>query len=328
MEFEDSIEEIDLENLNEDQSQIDSVLKFLLSYNAPKKSVLRPRKNVAKKGENTMVLNPNENSDEAPVSVPEDLRECMKKVSNINDLHPGLLMEYLVKLNEFNKKILQSVGVLHKKYCELKLVQSSASLTTKGPTVGTKSSDNVETLPVTPKDEIIRPNNAVQLETRVDAIEQKSNADVILCSGAVIKDVMEAMNSNHDSDLKENILSTIKRALPGKSEVDEIVRVSPFGKKKTHVKVVCSSIEVRKKLIAYARREKPENIYFSEFLTSYRNGLFYSLRSLRNRFRDRISAVYVRDGNIYYKLHDTDGFKSVRTQLDITNLEKKLTESE
>ena len=113
LEFEDSIEEIDLENLNEDQSQIDSVLKFLLSYNAPKKSVLRPRKNVAKKGENTMVLNPNENSDEAPVSVPEDLRECMKKVSNINDLHPGLLMEYLVKLNEFNKKILQSVGVLH-----------------------------------------------------------------------------------------------------------------------------------------------------------------------------------------------------------------------
>ena len=168
----------------------------------------------------------------------------------------------------------------------------------------------------------------MQLEVRMDAIEQKSNADIILCSGVVIKEAIEAANNGHDTDLKANVISAIKNALPGKAEVDEIVRVSPFGKKKTHVKIVCSSVEVRKKLIAYARREKPDNIYFSEFLTSYRNGLFYSLRSLRNRFREKISAAYVRDGNIYYKLHDTDGFKNVRTQLDITNLEKKLTESE
>ena len=81
-------------------------------------------------------------------------------------------------------------------------------------------------------------------------------------------------------------------------------------------------------MIASARREKPDNIYFSEFLTNFRNGLFYSLRSLRNRFRDRIAAVYIRDGNLFYKLNGIEGFKTVRTQLDITKLEKKLTESE
>ena len=167
------------------------------------------------------------------------------------------------------------------------------------------------------------------LETRVDAIEQKSNANIILCSGSIIKEVIETVNNDPDSNnLKDKLISAVEEALPGTAQFGDIVRVSLHGKQKTHVKVFCSSVEVRKRVIAAARRRKPDNIYFSEFLTNYRNGMFYSLRSLRNRFRDKISSVYIRDGNIFYKLSDTAGFKTVRTPLDITALERKLTGTE
>ena len=130
------------------------------------------------------------------------------------------------------------------------------------------------------------------------------------------------------NNLKDKLISAVEEALPGTAQFGDIVRVSLHGKQKTHVKVFCSSVEVRKRVIATARRRKPDNIYFSEFLTNYRNRMFYSLRSLRNRFRDKISSVYIRDGNIFYKLSDTAGFKTVRTPLDITALEKKLTGTE
>ena len=41
-----------------------------------------------------------------------------------------------------------------------------------------------------------------------------------------------------------------------------------------------------------------------------------------------MSAAYVRDGNIFYKLTGDETFKIVRTQMDITKLEKKLNGSE
>ena len=252
----------------------------------------------------------------------------MKKISNIQELHPGLLVDYLVRLNEFNKKILQSVGVLHKKYNELKLKQPNVGSAGSTQDVSTLSL-NVASSSNVNEDDVRRSSKEVDLETRVDAIEQKSNANILLCSGPVITEAIESISNNPENDLKDKIVSAIRDKCPGViSEVSDIVRVSPYGKKKTHVKVVCSSVQVRKKMIASARREKPDNIYFSEFFTNYRNGLFYSLRSLRNRFRNKISSVYIRDGNISYKLNETEGFKNVRTQLDVTKLEKKLTGSE
>ena len=233
-----------------------------------------------------------------------------------------------MRLNEFNKKILQSVGVLHKKYNELKCNQLKVASTDAARAVSTPSPENIAPANIS-EGNIQRSIKEVELESRVDAIEQRSNADIILCSGQVIKEAIEEIGSNPNGDLKEKIVSTIKDILPGvATEVDNIVRVTPYGKTKTHVKVVCSSVQARRKIIAFARREKPSNIYFSEFLTNYRNGLFYSLRSLRNRFRDKISTVYVRDGNLFYKLDGIEGFNTVRTQLDVTKLEKKLTGSE
>ena len=253
-ELEDSFEDIDLDNLNENQSRIDSVLKFLLNFNVPKKSVGRPKKTAGNNVDPTVMLN-NEGSDNSQYSIPDDIRESMKKISNIQELHPGLLVDYLVRLNEFNKKILQSVGVLHKKYNELKLKQPNVGSAGSTQDVSTLSL-NVASSSNVNEDDVRRSSKEVDLETRVDAIEQKSNANILLCSGPVITEVIESISNNPENDLKDKIVSAIRDKCPGViSEVSDIVRVSPYGKKKTHVKVVCSSVQVRKKMIASARRE-------------------------------------------------------------------------
>ena len=116
--------------------------------------------------------------------------------------------------------------------------------------------------------------------------------------------------------------------MPNTTEDGDIVKVSIYGKKKTHVKFECSSASVKKRIIASARHSKPVDIYFTEFLTNYRNQMLFSLRSLKSKFRDKISAVYTRDGNLFYKLHGADGFKSVRNPMDVTMLERRLSGAE
>ena len=87
LELEDCLEEIDLENLTDNQSRIDSVLKFLLNYNANKKTVGRPRRNIANNtgtprrstanNVGTPVLLQDEGNDDTQYLVPEELRDSI-----------------------------------------------------------------------------------------------------------------------------------------------------------------------------------------------------------------------------------------------------------
>ena len=256
----------------------------------------------------------------------------MKQLTDIRDLHPGLLLDYLVKLNDFNKRILQTVGTLQKKCSdlEIKLNTSLANNVTEGgassssPTSDISPTSAAAAAAAADVGDRRKTMKEVELEARVDAIEQKANVNILMCSGAVIRGAINA----DPSHLKERVISCINDALPNVIKEEDIVKVSYYGKKKTHVKIECSSMRARKRLISSARENKPAEIYFSEFLTNFRNTLFYSLRSLRNKYKDKILAVYVRDGNIFYKLRGVDGFNSVRTPLDVTKLEKKLTGSD
>ena len=321
--FDDSLDEINLENLNENQSRIDTVLRFLLNYNVPKKSVGRPRKN---RSTNVNPSSAQSVDGDVPQEIPVELSDSMKKISDIKDLHPGLWMDYLVKLNDFNKKILQTVGVLHKKYSEseLKSRQFNPLISAR---VGGGDIPNLmnEATPTGDGEvDLRRPAKEVQLETRLDAIEQKSNANIVLCSGPSIREII----GNKPENLKEAVISNISNVMPGVMDKGDISRVSPYGKQKTHVKIICSSNQVRRKLIVNARQKRPFGVFLSEFLTNSRNRLFYALRALRNKYREKMSAAYVRDGNIFYKLTGDETFKIVRTQMDITKLEKKLNGSE
>ena len=319
-----SPDEIDIDGLSENQSRIDSVLKFLLHYNCPKKNVGRPKKQAGKAVKDLNVITDASREKEQDFAFPDGVSENMKNLTDIRDVHPGVLLDYLVKLNDFNKKILQSVGTLHKKCNELatKLCAVSTSEATNDrlPLPQTVQAQSRPAFDVASSER----SKEVELESRVDAIEQRSKSNILLCSGAIISEVIGA----DSGDLENKVISCVGRSLPNTTEDGDIVKVSIYGKKKTHVKIECSSASVKKRIIASARHSKPVDIYFTEFLTKYRNQMLFSLRSLKSKFRDKISAVYTQDGNLFYKLHGDDGFKSVRNPMDVTMLEGRLSGAE
>ena len=144
-------------------------------------------------------------------------------------------MDYLVKLNDFNKKILQTVGVLHKKYSELELKsrQFNPLISARVSGGGIPNLMN-EATPLGDVEVDLRgPAKEVQLETRLDAIEQKSNANIVLCSGPSIREII----GNKPENLKEAVISNISNVMPGVMDEGDISRVSPYGKQKTHVKI-------------------------------------------------------------------------------------------
>ena len=78
-----------------------------------------------------------------PKTVPDNITETAKSFTNINDLHPGILLEYLTKVNSLNKKLLNHCDNLTKKYDQLneklnnivKTTQIKISPTTLGTSV-------------------------------------------------------------------------------------------------------------------------------------------------------------------------------------------------
>ena len=311
--------EVDLDSLNNDQSRIDSVPNFLLNYDCRKKNVGRPKKVVSKSRKQPSRGNNSGDSRRQYSVFPDEVEESLKNIDDFKDLHPGLLLDYLIKLNDFNKKLLHGINVLNNKYdmlaakVSVRQVQDSVPM---GPPPAPAPASQQKTV----SEEV----KGKDLEIRVDAIEQKSLSHVLLCSGDKICDAIES----HSGSLKDTVVSSICQALPEVAKESDIVRVTVFGKKKKVVRVECSSEINKRKLISSARRVKPENIYFAEFLTPLRNKIFFSLRSMKNKYPNKISAVYTRDGTVFYKTPGTDGYKTIRHPKDVTDLENWLLNTE
>ena len=307
----DSLEELDLDSLKKEQSRIDSVLNYLVNFNCPKKKVGRPKKTARGRGKQTASTSRQDSSNIQRLEVGTD-----ENIPEIGSINPNMLMEYLTSINEFNKKLLKGISTLSKKYDDLAGQVRQVS----------EPSSRIEEQPPNPQPPRTNVNKSQidsDLEVRVDAIEQRENANILLCSGSVIKNAIEGPQES----LKDNIVARIKELIP-EVDGDEILRVVPFGNKKTHVKVECSSLKNKRKILTLVRQKKPVGLYFSEFLTQYRSKMFYSLRSLKVKFPNKIKSVYTRDGNLFYKMCDSDDFRRIRSPIDITELEKRLNETE
>ena len=307
----DSLEELDLDDLKNEQSKIDSVLNYLMNFKCQKRKVGRPKKTTRGRGKQTASTSRQESSNSPGLEVGND-----NSLHEMDSINPSLLIDYLTSVNDFNKKLLKGISALSKKYDDL----ADRVRQVSEPSPGTEE----DTPPPPPAPTNV---NNVQvdsnLETRIDAIEQRENANFLLCSGSVIKDVIEGPSEV----FKDNIISKIKESLPELSD-REIVRVTPFGSKKSHVKVECASFKEKKKILILARQKKPTNLYFSELLTQYRSKMFYSLRSLKAKFPNKIKSVYTRDGNLFYKLSEADDFRKIRSPTEITELERRLNGTE
>ena len=119
-------------------------------------------------------------------------------------------------------------------------------------------------------------------------------------------------------------MKKLKENVPEITESD-VKRVTLFGKNKQHIKVTCNDSDTKRKLIIAAKRKKSKTIFFSEFLTNYRNKLYISLRSLKKSYPDKLIAAYTRQGNIYYKLSsNSQKYILLRNQSDLDELQNQL----
>ena len=143
----------------------------------------------------------------------------------------------------------------------------------------------------------------IGVSDRLEKIEQNLNCNVLICRGP---GTAEAINQAKvgSSENYEGLKGNLFRALCG-DEVTEIdikyFQVSLFGRNKKSVKIDCGNSFSKLHIIKQARPKKPLGIHVSEFLTKSKLSLFQNLRNLKKLHPQKISSVYTRKGNIFYR---------------------------
>ena len=112
--------DVEIDNLQSEQQNIDSVLNYLLKARIPKKKVGRPPGGA--KGANSQnsqgANSQNSQNDVDDITMPSSVDDTLSSIININQLHAGVLLEFLKKINNFNKKLLRGFIDLTNKYHE------------------------------------------------------------------------------------------------------------------------------------------------------------------------------------------------------------------
>ena len=157
------------------------------------------------------------------------------------------------------------------------------------------------------------------LNLKIDELEQKTNSNIFTCSGTLVSNLIK---DSSPVNLKSKFADIITDKLFQVTD-DCFQGVTIVGIDKKTLKVTCKSDVLKKKVISEARKQKVENIYFNEFLTKFRNSLFYQARKLRNRYPSRV-RVYTRFGNIFYKLDNAERHKPLRNSSDLDTLVNQL----
>ena len=296
--FEDNDSDIDINALKEDQTNTEKVLNFLLKY---------------KCSENHTSYNFRSKNSKQKTKLPDTVKEHLKSIENINDLHGGVLLDYLIKICNFNKRILSTLETLNSKYENVitKRNEVPVNVTVTPPTPAAIIPGN----PPSSRGEAPVSENIV---FKVDQLEQKANNSVLICNGDFVTNLT---GSNvPEIEIKNKVEIKVKSIFPELRPKD-IVKVIPFGKDRKRIKIICNSTDIKNSIIYEARRKKLTDIFYSEYLTAHRFKLLYELRKIKRNNSSKIYAVYTRNGNLYYKLSSNDNHTIVKSMNDIEHLE-------
>ena len=307
-----ALDDINLENFKKQQETIEKTLNYLLNVKIKKRKQGRPKAN---------------STPPLPPKIPDTISDELRAVNKFDEIHPGVLLDFLNKINDFNKKILTGFDLMSKKYdqltCRLDRLNCSAVNISTGE--GSRKDSPEDCTTTSPQSE---PPKSTTYEDRVtiklDEIEQKSNANVVLCSGSFISNICNNEENLNNDNITTNVINIISDKLIPVTRKD-IVKVNRIGKNRNLIKITCSSESLKIKLISEARKQKIPNIYLNEYLTKFRNKLFFQARKLRLNNHDRLK-VYTRHGDIFYKLRDGRP-KIVKTLQDIHELTEQLSSS-
>lgn len=157
---------------------------------------------------------------------------------------------------------------------------------------------------------------------RLEKIEQGLNANVLLCKGPAIPELINQVKVGSTVN-NEELKGTLCRAICG-DEIAEIdiknLQVAVIGREKKIVKVDCANSFSKLHIVKQARRKRPTGIYVNEFLSKSRLSVFNNLRNLKRLHPQKIKSVYTNDGSIFYRLHGAERPVVVRSNQDITNI--------
>lgn len=145
---------------------------------------------------------------------------------------------------------------------------------------------------------------------KLDELDQKNRNDFTIISGPSLG--IGPHTSSHDLD--NIVVSKINEELGVGMSSDSVLSARPLGtdKKKILVKFINKHKVLRavqrKKLEAKnsSRRQPAPKLFLNEFLTPLRSSLFYHLRMMKKRFPQRIFSVFTREGDVFYKIQETD----------------------
>ena len=288
----------DLEYFESEQKIIDSTLNYLTNFSLKKKGPGRPSK---------------KNISSPSKLLPKTLDQSLKTLTNISDLHPGVLIDLLNKTNDLSKKILSEFYALSRKYDELEAKLKNQT---------TYASDSSHKPVLNSTSSVLNEENDYDLGLRVDFLEQKSNLSTVVLSG---DDISNIVKDSQKSELKENVASLLKRKVAN-VEPSEISELFPLGKEKKSLKLTCSTENIKRKLISSAKQSKSPNLYVNEFLTKKRYQLFHQARLLKKKYPSSNLIVYTRFGDIYFKITREGKYQKISTLGQISALERILDE--
>jgi hypothetical protein len=169
----------------------------------------------------------------------------------------------------------------------------------------------------------------VNVDDRLDALEQESLASVLSCQGDAIDSLIERVNhqggSNRDqiTAIKEALLNELNTIADNPIHEDGIINISLHGRNKKHLKVVCVSKHVKSNIVRTVKKSKPPNFFADDYLTRRRSALLFKLRTMK-RNNDRVTAVYCRGGTLFCKTVSNGKPIQINSEGDIIRVEDQL----
>jgi hypothetical protein len=251
--------------------------------------------------------------------------------------------------NEVNKKVIQILDAIYNMTAKLvarveNIEESSACLgnqmgmpgefVSDAVTNKTYSGALVNNLAAVPNNAHKSVSNEVspQLVTitgRLDALEQDSLVNVMVCQGEAVNSLIERVKRTNATPkeqaarVREAVINEFNSIANTPVHNDNLCDISILGKDRKHLKIVCSSKHVKLNLIQSVKQVRPPNFYVGDYLTKVRSNLFYRVRSLRKN-NDSITSVYTMSGNIYCKIVGDGRPIQINCDRDITLVEERL----
>ena len=293
--------------IEQEQSKITEELDYLLNFE-PKRKPGRPKNDA-----------PAVNDKKIPTFINTNLQTF----TNVNELHPGVLLDYITRINSLNNKLFKGFTILSEKYNDL---NEKYNLLTERvdnkPILTTPTSESVEptaTIASSQRETVFSNEGVTSLQLKIDSLEQKSYDNVLLLNGPITQELL----NESDNNWKGNIIEKIKDQIPN-VPTETIQNITVFGKSKRQLKITCSDVKSKSKILFEAKKKKSQQIFFSEYLTDYRFKLYIKLRNLKKTHPRRLTAVYTRHGNIFYKLDSKAEHHLLRHQKDLDELKHHL----